>query len=289
MSNIYGTFSDAFVTIDTEQDVTGKKRFLNLDNEFDGTLVQPTILAEAEVIDTTEISFLAGASSNIQAQFAGINIVLTGLTALEQALQAIEPAPNATTVQFNNSILLDDGTGLTATLNTNSLLFADPNLNFNGAFTESAAVLNIGSKTSSLTAVSLQFVDTNYTGNFMFQTNDNFFKWDAGVSFRTDIDDHHVNKDMSFKVVNGGGQVDFQNYEYYLDENGLAGWSVIISEGSGTDATIKNPDGLWFYGHGIAGYTQQSDFPLKKWATARITLVPSTTFAPGFAWAVSMY
>jgi hypothetical protein len=109
MSNIYGTFSDGFVTIDTEQDVTGKKRFLNLDNEFDGTLVQPTILAEAQVIDTTELSFLAGVSSNIQTQFAGINIVLTGLTALEQALQAIEISPAPNVVKFDDTILLTNG------------------------------------------------------------------------------------------------------------------------------------------------------------------------------------
>ena len=106
MANIYGTFVDVFVTIDSDQDITGKKRFLNLDNEFDGTLVQPTILAEAEVIDTTELSFLAGASSNIQNQFAGINIVLTGLTALEQALQALEPSPALNVVQFNDTVSL---------------------------------------------------------------------------------------------------------------------------------------------------------------------------------------
>lgn len=253
--------------------------------------------------------------------------VLSGILKLEQALVAVQPSPNDSTMELDDTILLkkaelpdltntmsstaihindnnsvffsvnesqmqfesylgyntqtaehivmEDPTGLTATLNANSLQFQ--------------AVLNIGDKTSTLTATSLQFSDSSNTGNFMFQTNDNFFKWDAGVSFRTDIDDHHVNKDMSFKVVNGGGQVDFQNYEVYLDENGLAGWSVIISEGSGTEATIKNPDGLWFYGLGIPGYTQQSSFALKKWATARITLVPSTTFPPGFAWAVSVY
>lgn len=97
---------------------------------------------------------------------------------------------------------------------------------------------------------------------------------------------------MAFKVINGasGGTADFQNYEYYFElPNNTAGWSIIISEGSGNDATITNPDGLWFYGHGIPGYTQQSNFQLRKWATARITLVPSTVFAPGFAWAVSMY
>jgi hypothetical protein len=76
---------------------------------MEGTLIQPTIQANAEIIDTTELSFLAGASSNIQGQFAGINIVLTGLTTLEQALQAIDPSPAANVVQFGDTILLTNG------------------------------------------------------------------------------------------------------------------------------------------------------------------------------------
>ena len=119
MANIFGNPSNNNVTLNTEQDVTGKKRFLNDGNEMEGTLVQPIILANMETIDTTELSFLAGASSNIQQQFAAINIVLAGLTALEQALEAIEPAPNATTVQFNNSILLQNPSFLTEGLTLN--------------------------------------------------------------------------------------------------------------------------------------------------------------------------
>lgn len=108
MSSFFGSIASNAVTLDGNQSVSGKKRFLNVDNEFDGTMVQPTILALGQTIDPTELSFLAGVSSNIQTQFAGINIVLTGLTALEQALQAIEPAPNATTVKFADTILLED-------------------------------------------------------------------------------------------------------------------------------------------------------------------------------------
>ena len=108
MSSIFGSIASNAVTLDTTQTVSGKKHFLNVGNEMEGTLLQPTILALSQSIDPTELSFLAGASSNIQSQFAGINIVLTGLTALEQALQAIEPAPNATTVKFADTILLED-------------------------------------------------------------------------------------------------------------------------------------------------------------------------------------
>lgn len=106
MASIFGGMQTNVVTVTGSQQVSGRKRFLNAGNEMEGTLIQPTIQANEEIIDTTELSFLAGASSNIQAQFAGINIVLTGLTALEQALQALEPAPNATTVVFDSKIKL---------------------------------------------------------------------------------------------------------------------------------------------------------------------------------------
>ena len=109
MSSIFGVITANAVTIDTDQSVSGKKRFLNVDNEFDGTMNQPTILALSQTIDPTELSFLAGVSSNIQTQFAGINIVLTGLTTLEQALQAIEPSPAPNVVKFDDTILLTNG------------------------------------------------------------------------------------------------------------------------------------------------------------------------------------
>ena len=107
--SIFGSLKESVVTLNTDQDVSGKKRFLSELNEFEGIMVQPLIEALSQTIDPTELSFLAGVSSNIQTQFAGINIVLTGLTALEQALQAIEPSPAPNVVKFDDTILLTNG------------------------------------------------------------------------------------------------------------------------------------------------------------------------------------
>ena len=111
MSSIFGndrTSSSNLVTTDTQQTVTGRKTLSNTNNQISGSLINPTIFANAVVVSTANIACVANASSNIQTQINNINTVIGGLTALEQALQAIEPAPNATTVQFNNSILLAD-------------------------------------------------------------------------------------------------------------------------------------------------------------------------------------
>lgn len=120
---------------------------------------------------------------------------------------------------------------------------------------------------------------------FRFRNNHHFMKWDAGTSFRIDINDSHVLADMAFKVSEGN-QFDLDPYPTYLDDSGQAGWSVILSNASAGDIPVTSPD-CQFYSHS-SGWTG-SPFQLKKYATARFTLVPITTTSPGFAWAVSMY
>lgn len=63
-----GNVSGDYVTIDTEQDVTGLKRMRNDNNELHGVLIQPSIEAEDAIIDPLEISYLEGASGNLQDQ-----------------------------------------------------------------------------------------------------------------------------------------------------------------------------------------------------------------------------
>lgn len=222
---------------------------------------------------------------------------LAGGTMTGAIVMSLSPAPVVVTTITNEHIEIVAAVDQVAAFGFSSTTTADPKLYLqNGVNTMMGSATNIEITTpndsATLTSGTLLAANPALLSTFTFTAPDMFFKWDAGTSFKIDIDDHHVTRDMAFKVVNGivGGQVDFENYEYYLEQPNLtAGWSVIISEGSGSDATINNPDGLWFYGFGISGYTQQSTFQLKKWSTARITLVPSTTFAPGFAWAVSMY
>lgn len=61
--------------------------------------------------------YIIGNSASITASLSSV------LTQLDQALQALEPAPNATTVQFNNAVFIQDPTVLTqsATLEKNRL------------------------------------------------------------------------------------------------------------------------------------------------------------------------
>jgi len=74
--------------------------------------------------------YVIGNSATIQAQLAGV------LTTLDQALQALEPAPNATTVQFNDQVLVTATVGESAALTPSGLAFTTA--------TSSSTIQNVG-------------------------------------------------------------------------------------------------------------------------------------------------
>lgn len=330
-STIFGSFNnEQQVTVNGNQQVRGRKTFLNAGNEYAGTFVDPTFTVNGVSITSTEISYLEDAAGNIQDQLDDkldlTGGTLTGNLDIDLAeLHFTALSSNTSTISADQIQLLEDGGGREVNVDLNHLYIRNDQLfdttdcsfgpvmnpDWHGAVVRTgvnsqlySAALGFFSSQSQNPCLALEAQNDQMklTSNsfvasspgewsaFTFQAPNMFLKFDCGSSFKVDIDDHHIERDMAFKVVNNGGSLDFHNYEYYLaPPSQTAGWSVIVSEGSGTDATITNPDGLWFYGHGIPGYTQQGSFPLKKWSTARITLVPSITYAPGFAWAVSMY
>lgn len=94
--------------------------------------------------------YVIGNSSVVQGQ------MITVLTALDQALQSLQPAPNATTVQFNSTILLDNGAGNTITAGSNQIDFTstafNPSVISNSSGQDmnivSTAILNLSATTN---------------------------------------------------------------------------------------------------------------------------------------------
>lgn len=76
----------------------------------------------------------------------------------------------------------------------------------------------------------------------------------------------------------------FDKTVFYLDDLGRAGYTVILSNYSGGDIVVNQIDNTSFYGH---NFGEGTHFFLKKWATARVTLVelPSGSYR----WAVSQF
>lgn len=123
---------------------------------------------------------------------------------------------------------------------------------------------------------------------FKFTGNQTFFKWNNGTSFKIDLNQSLVNITDSFKVSDGF-YFEFSSYPNYLDADGNGGWSVVLCNTTDSSLNVISPD-LWFFSSGSG--QSFGTFDLTKWATARVTLVPTNNRIygeNGFAWAVSMY
>lgn len=250
-------------------------------------------------------------------------VITEGLKKLLQALQALQPAPNAETVEIDDTILLKksgvpditntlDSTSITLENQLGGTAHMEANVfqitSGDALFTTIIGEGGVGIGDSSLGPLRqnglnidgmnvepgtyqthfyhdrLELIDS--TIDFTFQNDNRFMKWDCGTSFRVNVDDHHVRVDDSFKCSRNGMSFDFEVYTNYLDDQGNAGWSVQLSNQDGGDINVNNPD-IKFYYH-PSGYVTGTML-LKKYATARFTLVPAPNESPPFAWAVSMY
>lgn len=101
-----------------------------------------------------------GNSKQCQDQMIGV------LSNLDQALQALEPAPNATTVQFNDTIILTDGSTNTNTINNNSINIIDTTNNF--TYYSNSSSITIADTTNSINTdidTSIGFVITDGGNN----------------------------------------------------------------------------------------------------------------------------
>ena len=140
-----------------------------------------------------------------------------------------------------------------------------------------------------LSSVSLICTNMSAPGNFKFQADTNFFKFDCGSSYRIrEHDGQKVNKDDAIIVTPSYiSNYDFKTYDNYLDSNGLGGFSfIIIHPGSVTDPTINSPD-IYFV---TRDYGVQNNFTLPKWSTARFILTPTDPaigYPNNFVWMVS--
>jgi hypothetical protein len=92
--------------------------------------------------------YTIGNSADCQTQMIGV------LQNLDQALQALLPAPNATTVQFNDTVLVADGAGNTNVINPIS-----------------QTITNYAGDTNTQTATSMNITDSASSGNSSYSYN----------------------------------------------------------------------------------------------------------------------
>lgn len=224
------------------------------------------------------------------------------------ALTSLGGPPNLQTVlntgntAVGQSIGIDDGSGLSFNLSPNGLIWS-PNpwggvtnynwagLVINGAdFNTNHTVSGISIEKPSTTKMTYYVDDrlsiVNANMPFIFEIDNWFMRYNCGFSLRTDLSINVVSKTDAFKVSEGGMNFDFDSFTDYLTPGGDAGFSVILSNSYNLDIDVTTPD-IMFYAHSVGATS--SPFTLKKYATARFTLVVVTSYPIGYAWAVSMY
>jgi hypothetical protein len=123
----------------------------------------------------------------------------------------------------------------------------------------------------------LYFNELNADGhfNFKFNNNNGFFKQMNPFSFNQIelFDGDKIQKYYPFVFCQNVSSLKLYDYTEYLDDNGLAGWSFIISNYSGSDLLIAT-NGINWYAHSN-GLTSDP-IEIEKWVQCRITLVYSS-------------
>jgi len=123
--NMFGLSNDVSVnavTVSGTQTVNGRKIFNNLNNSMSGYMNEVTIIAETLAITPQKLSFLHNLTSSVQDQIDAID---EANLPVEQALQALRPAPDANTVLFNNKVQVTDGGAIGAMVNQSNIRFDD--------------------------------------------------------------------------------------------------------------------------------------------------------------------
>ena len=99
------------------------------------------------------------------------------------------------------------------------------------------------------------------------------------------LDGEFIEKYMPLVFVQNVSGLKLRDVTEYLDDNGLAGWSCIISNYNGGDITIDTSGYDWFaHSNGLSG----NPIIFKKWATCRLTLVYSS-IDNQYLWALSQF
>lgn len=135
----------------------------------------------------------------------------------------------------------------------------------------------------------LRFKGIYADGHFCFNLNNDqkFFKQQNPFSMtQTELlDGEYIEKYMPFVFAQNVTGLKLRNYVEYLDDNGLVGWSCIVSNYSGAGITIDT-NGLNWYSHSSGLNT--NPIQMKKWATCRLTLVYSS-IDNEYLWAFSEF
>jgi hypothetical protein len=192
------------------------------------------------------------------------------------------------------AITTTDAVSYTSSLDNANLTFNDTSTNISLQLTNDSTVSPtpfIKMTESSGLVNTFSWGELNADGNYCytFNNNEKFFKQQNPFSFRQVelFDGDTIEKDYPFVFAQNVSTLKLRDPPDYLDDNGLAGWSVIVSNYSGSSINIDIASASSWYSHSNGG-GQLNPIVLKKWATCRFTLVYSS-IDNEYIWAVAEF
>jgi hypothetical protein len=276
-------------------------------NITDGTYTSVLLNNELNISDNVgETSSLTNTELNIQdAIGASARLNKTALK-IDDGTSSLQTYINAGTATFlstvsgqntlitPSAITTTDAVSYTSSLDNANLTFNDTSTNISLQLTNDSTVSPTPfikmTETSGLVNT-FSWGELNANGHYCytFNNNEKFFKQQNPFSFRQVelADGDFIEKDYPFVFCQALSTIKLRDPADYLDDNGLAGWSVIVSNYSSVDLSIDIGCVVFgWYSHASGFGTNPIVF--KKWATCRITLTYSSVDLQ-YRWAVSLF
>jgi hypothetical protein len=199
---------------------------------------------------------------------------------------------NISTLTSDNLMLRDSGYSIVNELHNNKIQIVDNNSNMqielnNDSNVTAEPIIRFQNTLGSNNLIKYSGIYANSNNCFNLDNSTKFLKQNNPFSFNYYRlnDGDYIEKYYPFVYCFNISAIKLYSPSEYLDDNGNAGWSCLISNHSGNDFQIDTAGYDW-YSHSHA--QQANPIILKKFATCRITLIYNSDYGTYF-YAVSEF
>jgi hypothetical protein len=254
-------------------------------NAVEAAVYPPINTTTCQFVDTLIVSDTAN---------LGLATTSSTLTGGQLTIQDLNGSGTRVLTADAGSVNITDAVSYTSSLDKANLTFNDTSTNISLQLTNDSNVSPtpfIKMTDSSGLVNTFSWGELNADGHYCytFNNNEKFFKQQNPFSFRQVelFDGDPIEKEYPFVFAQNVSTLKLRDPPEYLDDNGLAGWSCIVSNYSGATINIDIATASSWYAHSSGG-GQLNPIVLKKWATCRLTLVYSS-IDNEYIWAVSEF
>ena len=221
------------------------------------------------------------------------NITPTVTTTITPSVVNVSETSGKTASYNSGGLTVYDGVSDTSTLTANKIELtttsSSQSVTINNNITGSEPFIELVNSVGKSNKYNFSGLVSSESYCYSFDNENRFFKQNNPFSFRHHeiFDGDYIYQYMPFVMIQNGNGIKLFKVSTYLDDNGFAGGSCIVSNYGGGTLQIDINDASSWYSHD-AGGNQSNPIVLKKWVTCRITLVYSSIDSQ-YVWAVSQF